>query len=380
MYRSKNTTVKFPRFLLSKSNLPMHLFTCDNCNNVVFFDNRQCVQCKFKLAYEPVHMKMRAIAPALEGSWQFVTGDETGAQLCANASFDVCNWLVDASGNQDFCVSCRHNRLVPSVSTAEGLNHWRKIGRAQQHLFYSLLRWNLPHPDRSEDPAGGLVFDFLEDQHLPNGTIVPAMSGHDEGLISIRAAEADDATREEARQSVHELYRTLLGHLRHESGHFIWNKLVRDGNDLENCRSVFGDERANYENALQQHYANGPRPDWQESFVSAYASSPPWEDFAECFAHYTHIVDSLETARAFGIAAKPPQPVATAAVIDFDPYQADSAEQLVSTWVPLSIAINSIQRSMGQLNSYPFILSPPVVGKLEYLHQLIQRQANQPHS
>ena len=208
--------------------------------------------------------------------------------------------------------------------------------------------------------------------------IVPAMSGHDEGLITIRAAEADDATREEARQSVHELYRTLLGHLRHESGHFIWNKLVRDGNDLENCRSVFGDEQADYEKALQHYYANGPLPGWQESFVSAYASSHPWEDFAECFAHYIHIVDSLETARAFGIAAKPPEHLAMAASIDFDPYQANSAEQLVNTWVPLSIAINSIQRSMGQSDSYPFVLSSPVIVKLEYLHRLVQKFEQQP--
>ena len=356
----------------------MRLFTCDNCKNVVFFDNRRCVQCKFRLAYEPVHMTMRAISPEAEGSWRFVTGERLEARMCANASFDVCNWLVDPSQSQDFCLSCRHNRLVPSVNTSEGLNHWRKISQAQQHLFYSIFRWNLPHPDRTEDPTGGLVFDFLEDQHLSSGMIVPAMSGHDEGLITIRAAEADDATREEARQSVHELYRTLLGHLRHESGHFIWNKLVRDGNDLENYRSVFGDEQADYEKALQHYYANGPLPGWQESFVSAYASSHPWEDFAECFAHYIHIVDSLETARAFGIAAKPPEHLAMAASIDFDPYQANSAEQLVSTWVPLSIAINSIQRSMGQSDSYPFVLSSPVIVKLEYLHRLVQKFEQQP--
>ncbi|MDR6635554.1 hypothetical protein J2X72_004368 [Phyllobacterium sp. 1468] len=265
---------------------------------------------------------------------------------------------------------------MPSVKTSEGLNHWRKISRAQRHLFYSILRWNLPHPDRTEDSTGGLVFDFLEDQRLPSGMIVPAMSGHDEGLITIRAAEADDATREEAKQTVHA--RTLLGHLRHESGHFMWNKLVRDGNDLERYRTVFGDERADYEQALQHYYANGPLLGWQESFVSAYASSHPWEDFAECFAHYIHIVDSLETAREFGIAARPPEHLAMAASINFDPYQADSAEQLVSTWVPLSIAINSIQRSMGQSDSYPFVLSSPVIVKLEYVHRLVQNFGKQP--
>jgi hypothetical protein len=204
------------------------------------------------------------------------------------------------------------------------------------------------------------------------GMVEPAMTGHEEGLIAIRAAEADDVTREMARMSMHEPYRTLLGHFRHETGHFVWNKLVRNRDDFDGFRAIFGDEREDYDTALQRHYESGPRQNWQTSFISAYASSHPWEDFAECFAHYLHIVDTLETARSFGLAVDPRGHEEMASEVDFDPYRANNAEQLVSAWVPLSVAVNSIQRSMGQPDFYPFVLSPPVVEKLEYLHRLIQ--------
>jgi hypothetical protein len=204
------------------------------------------------------------------------------------------------------------------------------------------------------------------------------MTGHEEGLITIRAAEADDATREQARSSMNEPYRTLLGHFRHEAGHFIWNKLVRDRGGLADFRRVFGDERQDYATALQNHYAGGAPLGWQDNFISAYAASHPWEDFAECFAHYLHIVDTLETARAFGIAIDPSGHEEISGEVDFIPYRARSAEQLVSAWVPLSLAINAIQRSMGQPDSYPFVLSSPVVAKLEYLHRLIQGVATAP--
>jgi hypothetical protein len=230
----------------------------------------------------------------------------------------------------------------------------------------------LPHPDRKQDPVGGLVFDFLEDKVDSMGMVEPAMTGHEEGLIAIRAAEADDVTREMARMSMHEPYRTLLGHFRHETGHFVWNKLVRNRDDFDGFRAIFGDEREDYDTALQRHYESGPRQNWQTCFISAYASSHPWEDFAECFAHYLHIVDTLETARSFGLAVDPRGHEEMASEVDFDPYRANNAEQLVSAWVPLSVAVNSIQRSMGQPDFYPFVLSPPVVEKLEYLHRLIQ--------
>ncbi|MBB3608582.1 putative zinc-binding metallopeptidase [Rhizobium sp. BK602] len=348
----------------------MRLFACDHCGQPVHFDNRQCIRCGHQLGFLPELVAIYALEADDGQNWRVVAEPERRVRFCANAELDICNWLVAAGDPEPFCVACRHNRLVPNTDTQQGVERWRRIGQAQRHLFYSLLRWNLPHPDRRQDPQGGLVFDFLEDE-VQGGNVVPARTGHEEGLIAIRAAEADDVTREQARTLMNEPYRTLLGHFRHETGHFIWNKLIRDRNQVEAFRAVFGDERLDYGAALQQHYDHGPPLNWQDSFISAYASAHPWEDFAECFAHYLHIVDTLETARSFGLAIDPLGYREMAAEVDFNPYKAESAEQLVSAWIPLSVAINAIQRSMGQPDSYPFILSPPVVTKLDYIRQVI---------
>ncbi|MBB4568443.1 zinc-binding metallopeptidase family protein [Rhizobium leucaenae] len=347
----------------------MRLYACDHCGQPVHFDNRQCVRCGYRLGFVPERLAMYALE-ADGSNWRLVAEPTGIVRFCSNATLDICNWMVEAGDPEPFCLACRHNRLVPNTDTQQGIDRWRRIGQAQRHLFYSMLRWHLPHPDCKQDPESGLVFDFLEDE-VQDGTVVPATTGHEEGLITIRAAEADDVTREQARASMNEPYRTLLGHFRHETGHFIWNKLIRDRDEFDAFRAVFGDERADYEAALQRHYDHGPPPNWQENFISAYASAHPWEDFAECFAHYLHIVDTLETARSFGLAVDPRGYHEMAAEVDFNPYKAESAEQLVSAWIPLSVAINSIQRSMGERDSYPFILSPPVVAKLDYIRQVI---------
>ena len=348
----------------------MRLYACDHCDLPVHFDNRSCVNCGHRLGFVPEVMAMHALEPS-DDAWRVVADPGRQVRFCANAELDICNWTLPAGSQNSFCPACSHNRLVPNIDTAEGVERWRRISQAQRHLFYSFLRWNLPHPDRNEDPEGGLVFDFLEDTINPDGTIVPAMTGHEEGVIVIRAAEADDVTRELTRTMMNEPYRTLLGHFRHEAGHFIWNKLVRDRDRFAPFRDAFGDEREDYAAALQRHYENGPVAGWQNDFISAYASTHPWEDFAECFAHYLHIVDTLETARSFGIAIDPKGHDEMATEVTFNPYAARNAEQLANAWIPLSVALNSIHRSMGQPDLYPFVLSPVVVAKLEFIHALI---------
>lgn len=350
----------------------MRLYDCDHCGQSIHFDNRVCVNCGHALAFVPELLAMHALEPAEDGSLCLAAAPQHKVRLCANAAMDICNWTVSVDDPNVFCCACRHNRLVPDASTEEGLNQWRRISQAQRHLFYSLLRWDLPRTSREEDPQGGLVFDFLVDEVLEDGTVVAAMTGHESGLIAIRAAEADDLTREEARVSMNEPYRTLLGHFRHETGHYLWEKLVRDEGRLEPFRLAFGDERDDYGEALQRYYDNGPPANWQEDFITAYASSHPWEDFAECFAHYVHIVDTLETARSFGMAIEPRGHEDLAAEVAFNPYAARDAEQLVSAWIPFSVALNSIHRSMGVRDFYPFILTPTVVAKLEFIHGIIR--------
>ena len=245
---------------------------------------------------------------------------------------------------------------------------------AKHHLFYTMIKLKLPLKNRMDDPEGGLAFDFLSDQVDANGNVTRVLTGHDNGLITINVAEADDAERERRRTQMGEPYRTLLGHFRHEIGHYFWDKLVRDQGEeaLEKCRAVFGDEREDYAEALKRNYSVGPPPDWQNNFVSTYATAHPWEDFAETWAHYLHIVDTLETARSFGLKIKPRIKLGheLEAEVDFDPHKAKSIDDLIENWLPLTYAVNALNRSMGQPDLYPFILSPAVIAKLGYMHDL----------
>lgn len=225
-----------------------------------------------------------------------------------------------------------------------------------------------------ENPDAGPAFDFLADPGVTFQETPQVITGHAQGLITINIAEADDAER--ARPQGHGgALPTLLGHFRHEVGHYYWERLVRSGIWLESCRTLFGDERQAYGAALQAHHAEGPPPDWQERFVSGYASAHPWEDFAETFAHYLHIVDTLETAAAFGLRVRPTagRDPALAMTIDFDPYRQGDFDALLQAWLPLTYAVNSLSHSMGQPDLYPFVLAPTVMGKLRFVHGPIQR-------
>ncbi|MDX3972835.1 putative zinc-binding metallopeptidase [Shinella sp.] len=352
----------------------MRLFTCETCGQTIHFDNRLCMRCGASLGFLAEDVTLHALVPEGEGLWR-IAPNEGLYRFCDNAALEVCHWLLPADSPHAFCEACRHNRIVPTTDP-HGLERWRRIGLAQQHLFYSILRWRLPRPTREEDPNSGLVFDFLADELDLNGNVInAAMTGHEAGLISLRAAEADDEVRESVRVSMGEPYRSLLGHFRHEIGHFYWAQLVRDDATLEEARRLFGDERQDYAAALQRNYEQGPPADWSLNFISTYASSHPAEDFAECWAHFFHIVDTLETARAFGLNTDPKGHEELEAEVTFDPYRAPNAGRLVESWIPLSVALNAIQRSMGQPDSYPFVLPPPVVEKLDFINRLVRNSA-----
>jgi hypothetical protein len=250
---------------------------------------------------------------------------------------------------------------------------------AKHRLFYTLLRLGLPLADRSQDPQG-LAFDFLADRAEVEDGAPRILTGHDNGLITINLAEADDAERERRRHSMGETYRTLLGHFRHEVGHYFWNVLIRDDPSIEQFRQLFGDERRDYGEALRAHYADGPKPNWQDEFVSSYAGSHPWEDFAETWAHYLHIVDTLETANAFGMRVRPRirRGPDLAATVDFDPHHEEDVNRLIGAWLPLTFAVNALNRSMGQPDLYPFVLPQAVIVKLAFIHQRVHEAARQP--
>ncbi|MBO3758716.1 putative zinc-binding metallopeptidase [Ciceribacter sp. L1K22] len=351
----------------------MKPYTCSNCGNLVHFDNEVCVQCGLRLGYRCWSDDMVALDPAGQVA---VDGQSTAqsAFLCENAAQGVCNWLVEDAGAARLCRACRHNVVIPDLAVEGNVERWARMEQAKRYVIYSLRRWDLPLPGPDDAGNRHLSFSFLADVQNLDGGVEPVMTGHDSGHITINVAEADDAERERIRTEMKEPYRTLVGHFRHELGHFYWDVLVDDGGRLEQFRSIFGDERQDYGQALMAHYEHGAAADWPNRFVSAYASAHPWEDFAETWAHYIHMTDGLETALSFGlrltVGASLSQPRTDGS---FDPYRAASAEDLTRRWIPVSIALNSINRSMGQPDVYPFVLSPPVIEKLEFIHSLVQR-------
>jgi hypothetical protein len=352
----------------------MRLFKCPFCGQMLYFENTRCENCGHTLGYDPVTACMRALEQD-GAAWTDAAGAEPAGtwRFCANAGQEACNWLIPAESDATYCTACRHNHMIPDLTQTENLLRWRALEAAKHRLFYTLLRLDLPLATRAEDPVHGLAFDFLaETPAQPK-----VLTGHDDGLITIALKEGDDAERERMREQMGELYRTPLGHFRHEVGHHYWDLLVRDTPFLEPFRALFGDEREDYAEALRKHYSRTPLPGWQENFVSIYATSHAWEDFAETWAHYLHIVDTLEMASSFGISIHPRltrDPVLQAE-IDFDAYREQDMAVIVDAWLPLAFAVNSLNRSMGQPDLYPFVLSPRVVEKLGFIHDLVRDRA-----
>jgi hypothetical protein len=355
----------------------MKLFSCPACHLVVFFGNVSCERCGAGLGYEPGSNTM--IALRCEGErWIATAGRREGTawKYCGNHAHDVCNWLLPADASDTLCRACRHNVTVPDLAQPGSVALWRKVEEAKHRLLYTILRLQLPLFDRSERPDG-LGFEFLRSDD-PKQQV---MTGHAGGLITIALAEADDAEREKRRERFGEPYRTLLGHVRHEVGHWYWDQLVSGTRWHEPFTALFGDASQDYGEALSRHYANGPRANWQDELISAYAGAHPWEDFAETWAHYFHMLDTLETGGSFGIVLSPrldhEQVLSTS--LDFNVYDpALEMATLTAAWVALSSALNAFNRSMGVPDAYPFVLSPRVIEKLGFLHGLVREARSAP--
>ncbi len=367
----------------------MQLFECESCGQAVHFDNIECTRCRHRLGFLPDRLVLSALEPAGEasdasgrvipGGWWRVAGSRDGRRYhqCRHYAVDaICNWMVPEGDPDPFCRACRLNRTIPDLSVPRNPLLWERLESEKRRLVYGLLRLGLPVVPRKMDP-NGLAFDFLADPHPDFHEGQGVITGHARGLITLNIAEADPAVRERMREAMAEPYRTILGHFRHESGHYYWERLVRDGPWHAGFRDMFGDERRDYEAALNQHYREGPPADWQTRFVSPYASAHPWEDWAETWAHYLHIVDTLDTARAYGLEVAPRvggaglrAPVSGGP--DFEPYRADSIDTLLAHWLPLTNALNSLNRSMGHAHVYPFTLTPAAIAKLAWVHAVIR--------
>lgn len=351
----------------------MKVSHCDHCRHLIFFENVRCVKCDHALAYLPDLGVVGSLEPTDGGFWRSPLKRAAGKayRLCHNyASENVCNWAVPADDPNPLCRSCRLTAVIPDLHESGRREAWYRLEVAKRRLVYTLLALGLPAADRAADPTGGLQFEFKADPADP--TAPPVLTGHASGIITLNVAEADDAERERRRVQLGEPYRTLLGHFRHESGHYYWDRLIRDSDHLAGFRERFGDERADYGEALKRHHANGPPVGWPERFVTAYAAAHPWEDWAETWAHYLHMTDTLETAADCGVQLRPDrrdQPTVTDVT---DPVAGPTAfDELMSDWLPLTYLLNNLNRGLGLPDGYPFVLSVPAVDKLRFVHQVV---------
>ena len=354
----------------------MKVFHCDHCRQLVFFENVQCVSCGHALAYLPNLAEIGSLEAVGNNQWMSPIPRVAGRmyRLCANyTTANVCNWAIPAESEHTLCASCRLTRVIPDLTKPGSPEAWYKLEAAKRRLVYSLLALNLPVVNTEDDPEHGLAFEFLADPEDPNAPRV--LTGHDRGVITLNVAEADDAERERRRVRMFEPYRTILGHFRHESGHYYWDRLIGDSTRLEAFRSLFGDERADYAGSLQHHYTNGPPVDWPDRFVSSYASSHPWEDWAETWAHYLHMTDTLETAAACGVSLRPSQAGDPEMSAVPDPIRAspNTFDDLMASWFPLTYLLNNLNRGLGLPDGYPFVLSIPAISKLRFVHETIVR-------
>ncbi|WP_299322224.1 putative zinc-binding metallopeptidase [uncultured Maribacter sp.] len=351
----------------------MKLFQCTNCKNTVVFENNVCVNCGYLLGYSSYYNKIVALDTNVS-KWEIPELDGKTYEYCENFKHKVCNWLVDTSRGRKFCLACSLNRTIPHILDDANLAKWKHIEIAKHRLVYQLLRFSLPVVSKIEDELKGFCFDFLAKEDLPEES-KDTKTGHANGVITLLISEADPVVREQVKQQMAERYRTLLGHFRHEVGHYFWDLLIRDNPEvLADFRNIFGDESKSYADALTNHYNNGPQANWQQNFISKYASSHPWEDWAETWSHYLHLTDILETAYNFGLKSNPKITAKQNIKMNasFDPYKETSFEKIMDTGIPLLFTLNSMNRSMGEDDLYPFIISEPVKKKLAFIRNLVK--------
>ncbi|QJR13042.1 hypothetical protein DSM104443_04136 [Usitatibacter rugosus] len=354
----------------------MQAYSCA-CGQPIFFDNTRCVGCGADIGFDPYVARLGPIDSASDGTWTF-RGAGTNVErfrLCAHRATEVaCNWMVPAHEPFADCLSCRTTRMIPILSRPRNPQRLRELEGAKRRVLFNILGMGLPVVPQEEDPERGVAFDFLETLEGEP----PVMTGHAAGVITLNVAEADDDYRERNRDSLSEPYRTLVGHLRHELGHYYWDRLLRDGPWLRPFRGLFGDERADYGAALQNHYANGPPPDWRQRFISSYAASHPWEDWAESWAHYLHLRSTLETVASYRLDTNSVPlkitPFGPETLYGHAPREAGEAFLAwINAWVVLTTVLNETARSMGQPDIYPFVLNAPAVAKLHFVHRVVTR-------
>jgi hypothetical protein len=351
----------------------MTLYSCGNCKNLLFFENTVCLNCQHPVGFDPGSLSMISLVAGNEKEFSNVINTGETFRFCINAEYGTCNWLLPSAQGPGFCRACVLNRVIPTLTSEENLKRWKNIEVAKHRLVYSLLRLKLPIDPKKENEEEGIAFDFMADVS-PEQRVV---TGHDKGTITLNIEEADEAQLTRHKLDLGERYRTLLGHFRHEIGHYYWDLLIKQNPKLlAKFRKLFGSDELEYGQALENYYNNGAPVNWSDTFISPYASAHPWEDWAESWAHYLHLMDALETAYSFGTRFNP---IVTEdagnlkANITRSPYEITDFSRIIKLWLPLSLAMNSLNRSMGHADFYPFVISQAVAEKLRFVHDMCRK-------
>ncbi|MBR26535.1 MAG: hypothetical protein CML46_06295 [Rhodobacteraceae bacterium] len=330
----------------------MRLFACPACGTTVYFRNLAC-SCGAEVAFDPDAAAFVALA-------------EADAQPCANRTVIRCNWRADSDGPGAYCRSCMMTDVAPDPVVPEAAEQWAEAEAAKRWVLTNLARWGWFGP---EDPGPRPSFHLLaeETRHGPADVIM----GHADGLVTINLAEADPAERVKRREDLGEAFRTLQGHFRHELAHFLQMRLVQTPEFADGFRALIGDEREDYGAALERHYAEGPPADWQSRFVSEYASCHAHEDWAESTAHLLHLTDIADSFEAAGLCSPDLPP-------GYDAYAETDAAALIERACALGLALNHVNRAMGQPDLYPFVLPEPAREKLAFVHRWLRAPAPVP--
>jgi hypothetical protein len=337
------------------------------CGNRLFFENSRCLKCDSEVAFCPNCRRLSPLAIEPDGLYRCGHPDcQARVVKCDNyRRHQVCNRAVawaGAASRQHLCDCCTFNEVIPDLSVPGNRGRWYRLEAAKRRLFYGLELLGLPRGASHGPPR--LAFRFLADTEDPRqpGAAQSVVTGHFQGRITINIREADDDERERLRVQLGEAQRTLIGHFRHEIAHYYWELLIRGRAEAE-FAAVFGDhEQPSYDQALARHYESGPPPDWQVRYVSAYASTHPWEDFAETFALYLDMVCLLDSARHQGLGGGgAPQPTLDTMLVDYQ---------------QIGIAMNEMNRSVGLVDLVPEVFVAPIVEKLRFIHQLIGKASN----
>ncbi len=315
----------------------MKIFTCPSCGGPLYFDNLRCV-CGADIAFDPEPQR-------------FVAAEAH----CVNRPAIGCNWI--AEDEDGHCRSCRMSEVVPHHDVSDNLAHWSEAEAAKRWLLANLGRWGwFANSDQGRRP----VFHMLSDETREG--FVDVIMGHADGVITIDVTEADDVEIVRRREQFDEAQRTMIGHMRHEMAHFLYLRIFDAEEELKGFRAAFGDERADYAEALKRYYEEGPKDGWAGTHISAYATSHPHEDWAESCAHVLHLTDIVDSFCAAGLrSAITPQG-------GYDAYAETDPERLISIGVEIGLALNHVNRSMGVSDIYPFVHTPEIRAKLVFVH------------